>query len=504
MTDHLNERLHEIQVRGGLRRDATVCRSAVNTAERTVELSFSSETDTVSRFFGIEILGHDTGEVDLSRLNNGAPVLWMHNARDQRGVVESARIDGDRVGRAVVRFSRSPEGDTLLQDIADGITTKVSVGYTVEGLSLVDERGDVAVYRATAWTPYEISMVSVPADDSVGIGRAAEIHPQPMSLRTPATPVPGANEATRKMNELEKLLAAARRAPGSRDTLNDDGSVRHRKIIPATAVSHYSLRDLEVPAFAADAFREIHFPVGFEAGKSTKLSHVLLAGSRAVAAGAKLIILPGYDTKTHTSNGVTAYAKREARLDLIEAADFMEVMDGQDVSESELPIARALVDFDEITTFGFRVKLPRAEQKAYQDGQLANSTLASIALGLARLADRVLLDAIVASTPATFSLAAAAAAGFEFSELRAVIGTTANGATVGQDGILRAAGILAELTPDTAATVVGAFNRSAIAVHPEIGLIAERTNLDGSMTVTCWASMQALLPRPGAFWTVGA
>ena len=147
----------------------------IDAEARTVELAFSSETEKVERWFGIEILGHDAAEVDLTRLQNGAPVLWMHNWRDQRGVVESARIDSDRVGRAVVRFSRSAEGDQLFQDIVDGIITKVSVGYSVDGLKLVEERDGVDVYRITAWAPYEISMVSVAADDDVGVGRALEI-----------------------------------------------------------------------------------------------------------------------------------------------------------------------------------------------------------------------------------------------------------------------------------------------------------------------------------------
>ena len=166
-------RLREIRERGALQRVATV--GAVDLEARTVELSFSSETDTVERWFGIEILGHDAGECDLTRLNNGAPVLWMHNWHDQRGVIEGARIDADRKGRAVVRLSRSAEGEALLQDINDGIVTKVSVAYDVTALKLVEEREGVEVYRITQWTPYEISLVSVPADDSVGVGRSAEI-----------------------------------------------------------------------------------------------------------------------------------------------------------------------------------------------------------------------------------------------------------------------------------------------------------------------------------------
>jgi HK97 family phage major capsid protein/HK97 family phage prohead protease len=156
------------------RREATVVPDSINVEARTVELSFSSEIE-YQRYWGIEILGHDANEVDLSRLSNKAAVLWMHDWNDQRGVVEAVRIDGDRKGRAIVRFSKSPAGEQLFQDIIDGIVTKVSVGYTIDGLKLVEERDDTDVYRVTSWTPYEISMVSVPADDTVGVGRQAEI-----------------------------------------------------------------------------------------------------------------------------------------------------------------------------------------------------------------------------------------------------------------------------------------------------------------------------------------
>lgn len=155
------------------RRDATV--GHIDVEARTVELSFSSEVE-YERYWGIEILGHDPHEVDLSRLNNKAPVLWMHNWDDQRGVIEpnTVRIDGDRKGRLVARYSKSPAGEQLFQDIVDGIVTKVSVGYTIDGIKLVEERDNVDVYRVTSWTPYEVSNVSVPADDTVGVGRGLE------------------------------------------------------------------------------------------------------------------------------------------------------------------------------------------------------------------------------------------------------------------------------------------------------------------------------------------
>jgi HK97 family phage major capsid protein/HK97 family phage prohead protease len=198
-TNKLAERLHEIRERGGLKREATL--GVVDKDARTVEVSFSSEVE-YERWFGIEILSHDANAVDMARLNNGAPVLWMHDWDDQRGVVESARIDADRKGRAVVRFSKSPAGEQLMQDVADGIVRKISVGYMVNGMKLTEARADLDVYLVTEWQPYEISFVSVPADDSVGVGRSAQ-NPQE---ETPAKPTDNSSQiqnsaATRRSTE---------------------------------------------------------------------------------------------------------------------------------------------------------------------------------------------------------------------------------------------------------------------------------------------------------------
>lgn len=178
MSKKLQQYLREIQKRGPMHRAVTF--GAVDVESRTAEMAFSSETETVQRWFGVEVLGHDAGEIDLSRMNNGAPLCWMHDLTDQRGVVVegTARVDADKVARCTVRFSRSDEGEELFQDVIDGITRKVSVGYFVTGMKLVEERDGIDVYRVTSWQPYEVSMVSAAADDSMGVGRSLENPPE--------------------------------------------------------------------------------------------------------------------------------------------------------------------------------------------------------------------------------------------------------------------------------------------------------------------------------------
>ena len=155
-------------------RTFTLERSSVNEEARTVELALSSETP-YTRWWGIEILGHGPGEVDLSRLLNGAALLLQHDHACQIGVIEDARLDQDRVLRCTARFSRSEKAQEVWQDVLDGIRSKVSVGYSYENADYECTKGKdgaLDTYRFTNWLPYEGSIVSVPADDTVGVGRS--------------------------------------------------------------------------------------------------------------------------------------------------------------------------------------------------------------------------------------------------------------------------------------------------------------------------------------------
>ncbi|EHY2836828.1 phage major capsid protein [Escherichia coli] len=117
-----------------------------------------------------EILVHTPEAVDLSRLNNNAPLLFNHNFDNHIGVVCNARIDADNVGRALVKFSKH---GTLANDIRnkviEGTMEKISVGYDIKEYHIDYTKGQLIV---TKWEPYELSFVTVPADDTVGLNRS--------------------------------------------------------------------------------------------------------------------------------------------------------------------------------------------------------------------------------------------------------------------------------------------------------------------------------------------
>ena len=180
--------------------------------DRTLELSFSSEY-SVERYYGNEILSHDTSAVDMSRLNDGAPLLFNHDPNRVIGVVESAWIDGEKKrGMATVRFSRNAFAQEVLNDVQDGVLRNVSVGYAVR--TMEKSRDMENTYVATSWQPHEVSIVGVPADPNIGVGRAlGSDHAASAAPQTPS--VSPVMEETKSPN-LEEVRAAAQNEERSR------------------------------------------------------------------------------------------------------------------------------------------------------------------------------------------------------------------------------------------------------------------------------------------------
>jgi HK97 family phage major capsid protein len=140
---------------------------------RTRAMSFSSEAP-VERWFGREILDHSPKSVRMTFMNSGrAPLLLNHDQRQQIGVMEAASIDSDRIGRGKARFSRTQVASDVLADVDDGIRSNTSVGYRVHAMRLESTEDDMDTYRSTDWEPIENSIVPIPADTTVGVGRAA-------------------------------------------------------------------------------------------------------------------------------------------------------------------------------------------------------------------------------------------------------------------------------------------------------------------------------------------
>lgn len=166
-------------VLGNYCRETTI--DHVDTDSRTVELSFSSETP-YGRWFGDEILCHDEECINLERFNNGlGTVLFNHDRDAVVGHIEKVWIEDNR-GKALVRFDTDEQSETIFQKVQSGTLQGVSVGYAVNRYEVLEDedtkstngRFNGPAYVVTDWEPLEISIVSVPADATVGVGRSAE------------------------------------------------------------------------------------------------------------------------------------------------------------------------------------------------------------------------------------------------------------------------------------------------------------------------------------------
>jgi hypothetical protein len=158
-------------------REARFLPATFNEETRTIEVMWSTGV-RVRRYdwwndeYYDEELEISEAAVDLTRLASGsAPVLDSHRTyggiASQIGVVDKAWIENGE-GRALLRLSQRDDIAGLVGDIRAGIIQNVSVGYTVQRYEITREAGQVPVYRAVAWTPTELSFVTVPAESGAG------------------------------------------------------------------------------------------------------------------------------------------------------------------------------------------------------------------------------------------------------------------------------------------------------------------------------------------------
>jgi HK97 family phage major capsid protein/HK97 family phage prohead protease len=195
--------------------------------DRRVVFPFASEMP-VERYFGMEVLSMDESAMDLSRLNDGAPLLFQHDSDKIVGVVERAYIK-DKRGYAEVKMANNDLGREMQELIKDGILRNVSFGYKINAME-TDNSTNPVTYRATSYQPFEISLVTVPADQSVGIGRtltisecsttASAVTSPPLSESTPVEPTFDleairAEAAQAKAKELSEMIALGNRTNNS-------------------------------------------------------------------------------------------------------------------------------------------------------------------------------------------------------------------------------------------------------------------------------------------------
>ena len=137
---------------------------SIDDTNRTVDISFSSEAP-VKRYdwsrgsYYDEILGHNAGNVDLSRLENLGVALYNHN-RDQviGAIIEPVLDTTEHRCKAKIRFDTDDFSEMIYQKVKSGTLKGISVGYSIDNMEVVADG--------------KKSADGVPADIDVGIGRS--------------------------------------------------------------------------------------------------------------------------------------------------------------------------------------------------------------------------------------------------------------------------------------------------------------------------------------------
>lgn len=198
--------------------------SPVDEENRTVRMAISSE-EPVMRSFGMEILEHSDEAMDLSFLKSGrAPLLLDHDPERQVGVIESVSLDGSaRRLRATVRFGKSALAREAFDDVTDGIKANVSIGYSVQEM----KRKDKDTYVVKKFRIHEASLVSIPADVTVGVGRSGDVSPE--SIIKVEHPIKEPIMSEENIVDIQALEANARKAAQVNASQIIELGARHNK-----------------------------------------------------------------------------------------------------------------------------------------------------------------------------------------------------------------------------------------------------------------------------------
>jgi HK97 family phage major capsid protein/HK97 family phage prohead protease len=152
--------------------------------------SFSSEKP-VERWWGKETLLHEKDSAILDRLNDRGAFLFNHNRNILLGSTLKAWIEDDKRAYVTTRWSSRSDIDGYRQDLEEGHLTHVSFAYDI--LEWIEQKDswDITVTR---WEAFEVSLVTIPADPTVGIGRDRE-RPLLLGMEQPIIVMPFAQES---------------------------------------------------------------------------------------------------------------------------------------------------------------------------------------------------------------------------------------------------------------------------------------------------------------------
>lgn len=151
-------------------RSAQFVPSSYNAADNTIELIAATEAEVLMNTWdGLmrEVLACDPKMIRMERLLT-ANLLDNHDRYSSVGeCILGAVVEASVKNKQVVvkvRLSNRENIKGIVDDIKNGITKNVSILYRVYKYEITEEAGQIPIYRAVDWEPYEVSFVAVPAD----------------------------------------------------------------------------------------------------------------------------------------------------------------------------------------------------------------------------------------------------------------------------------------------------------------------------------------------------
>lgn len=191
-----------------------------------IAIAFSSSNPVKRMCWGsmwwYEVLSHKAGAVDTGRLAQGIAVLVNHDPNQRAGILQDGVID-EGTGRGNIRFNTTQFGKDVATEVREGTLPWISVGYIVHSearIADIDPADDedenyLGTYEADSWEPCEVSLVAIPADPSVGVGRDLSHLPQyPVRFAGVAATLPAQSGRTNsKENSMPETIPAATPAP---------------------------------------------------------------------------------------------------------------------------------------------------------------------------------------------------------------------------------------------------------------------------------------------------
>ena len=212
-----------------------------------IEFSLSSETPYV-RWYGTEILNHNPDSVQLDRINSGSAALLFNHDRDAYiGVLKKGWLEDGKL-RVRAAFELSNEDNTLARKIyksvLNGTLRSVSVGYEYNEI-LFEKRNGEDYLIATSWTPFEGSIVTVPADATVGIGRSLEADRECLEKEVASSKERVASSVVELVARNEELEVMELESVSTEDLLKQE---RERSESLLAAGKHYNCPELAMTA----------------------------------------------------------------------------------------------------------------------------------------------------------------------------------------------------------------------------------------------------------------